>query len=403
MANRAWALPEIQELSKEQERARLLPMEGCHLVVGGPGTGKSVLALLRTRRHHRPKGGQDYVFLVYNKLLLEASRELVDDAVHAKPWKSWFKSEFKRILKQPCPVMFKGDGPKKSEIMDWRRVKAGIISAPQEIPPPLTPFVIIDEGQDMPPEFYEALAQLGFENFYVVADQNQQITDENSNLRDIENALAIDTGDRVELTENYRNCDRVARLALEFCVEDPACPPVSLPTNKPCARTPILVDYGPDCRWNFDGVVQRLLKLADRNPDKLIGIITPKNTCRNRWLKGLREVLKDNKVALDHGRPRIATYVSGDEDGDHRFSQGGIFVINAQSAKGLEFDTVFLADIDGYVCRLEDQVWMDEKKRLFYVMVSRAREQVILLRQSDRGCPIEAILPKDERILRHWR
>jgi len=48
VAKRAWALPDIQELSKEQERARLLPMAGCHLIVGGPGTGKSVLALLRT-------------------------------------------------------------------------------------------------------------------------------------------------------------------------------------------------------------------------------------------------------------------------------------------------------------------------------------------------------------------
>lgn len=65
MAARNCALPNIQDLSKVQERAHLLPLDGCHLVVGGPGTGKSVLALLRTRRHHRDKGGQDYVFLVF--------------------------------------------------------------------------------------------------------------------------------------------------------------------------------------------------------------------------------------------------------------------------------------------------------------------------------------------------
>ncbi len=52
-------------------------------------------------------------------------------------------------------------------------------------------------------------------------------------------------------------------------------------------------------------------------------------------------------------------------NGDHRFSEGGIFVINAQSAKGLEFDSVFLADIDEYHCHLDDSVWMDEKRRLF--------------------------------------
>ncbi len=395
MTKRAWALPDIQELSKEQERARLLPMAGRHLIVGGPGTGKSVVALMRVRRHHRSKGGQDYVFLVYNQLLLEASRELVNGAVNAHPWIKWFKSVYRRALSQPCPVR---DG--NAYQIDWERVKAGLKSAPEVISPPITPFVVIDEGQDMPRDFYHALPELGFEeNHYVVADQNQQITDENSKLRDIENALDIDTKDRIELTENYRNCDRVARLALAFCVEDPASPPVKEPGNRPCARTPVLVDYGPGCRWDFDAVIQRLLKLADRDPNKLIGVITPNNKGRQRWLTALRQ----DPVSLDHGRPRIVTYASGEENGDHRFSEGGIFVINAQSAKGLEFDSVFLADIDEYHCHLEDQVWMDGKRRLFYVMVSRAREQVVLLRQGGRACPIEAILPKDENILRRWR
>lgn len=394
MAKRNWALPEIQELSKQQERARHLPREGCHLIVGGPGTGKSVLALLRSRRHHRPKDGQDYCFLVYNRLLLEASRELVGGAVNAHPWKQWFKSTYSRMLSQPCPVK----NGNAWEIA-WDQVKAGIGAAPQEIAPPPTPFVVIDEGQDMPPAFYQALANLGFEHFYVVADQNQQITDENSSLRDIENALAIDTRDRIELTENYRNCNRVARLALAFCVEDAASPRVDLPTGRPCARAPVLVDYGPDCRWDFSELVARILKLADRDRDKLIGIITPNNKSRLRWLQALRQ----DPVALDHGRPRIVTYAWGEEDGDHRFSEGGIFVINAQSSKGLEFDTVFLADIHEYPCHLEDSVWMDEKRRLFYVMVSRAREQVILLREHGRDCPIEAILPQDKGILKRWR
>ena len=64
---RDFELPRIEELSKEQEDARALPKHGQHLIIGGPGTGKSVLALIRSRRHHLDK--DDYVFLVYNKLL----------------------------------------------------------------------------------------------------------------------------------------------------------------------------------------------------------------------------------------------------------------------------------------------------------------------------------------------
>lgn len=105
MTARRYELPNIQDLSKDQERARLRPRQGCHLIVGGPGTGKSIIALLRTRRHHRDSGPQDYAFLVYNHLLLEASRELVGGAVNAHPWISWFKSVFKRALMRHCPVI----------------------------------------------------------------------------------------------------------------------------------------------------------------------------------------------------------------------------------------------------------------------------------------------------------
>ncbi len=397
MAARVWRLPEIQELSKEQERARMLPMDGCHLIVGGPGTGKSVVALLRVRRHHRDQGGQRYVFLAYNRLLLEASRELVDGAVNADTWIRRFKSIFRYALARDCPVK---DG--LSYAIDWEGVNSALESASAELRPPITPYIVIDEGQDMPKAFYKALLELGYEHFYVVADQNQQITEENSSLHDIVTSLAISAADRVVLTENYRNCDRVARLALAFCVPDPATPPVTEPRNRPCS-TPVLVDYGQGCRLSFETVIERLLKLVDRDPERLIGVLTPTENCRRRWLDALRQAVGRPALQLDHGAPRIVTYSSKEPDGDHRFSLGGIFVINAQAAKGLEFDSVFLADIDQYPCHLEDETWMDSKRRLFYVMISRARDQVILLRQAGRPCPIEAVLPSDEGILRRWR
>ena len=398
MAARRFVLPNIEDLSKDQERVRLLPKEGCHLIVGGPGTGKSVIALLRARRYHRAGAGasngpQDYGFLVYNRLLLEASRELMGGEVNAHPWIGWFRSVFKAALKHHCPVI---DG--RAFALDWQAI-GNAIAATTDLPAPVTPFLVIDEGQDMPPCFYHALAELGFEHFFVVADQNQQITEDHSTVRDIANALAIDPQDRIELAENYRNAYPVARLALAFCVDDPASPCTRLPSPERSATTPILVDYGPGCRWGFDEVVSRILKAADRDPARLFGIITPDNETRVRWI----EALRGHPVELDHGLPRIVTYAAGDDRGDHRFAEGGIFVINAQSAKGLEFDSVILADIDRFRCRPDDKPQMDDLRRRFYVMVSRARERVVLLRQADRPCPVEAILPTDPDVLRRWR
>jgi len=393
MAARRFVLPNIEELTKDQERVRLLPMQGRHLVAGGPGTGKSVVALLRARRHHRASSqgagaGKDYVFLAYNKLLLAASRELMGGEVNARPWINWFKGIYATALREDCPTYG------KPWDLDWQAVGQAIGTA-DDVPDAVPPYLVIDEGQDMPRDFYHALANLGFEHFFVVADQNQQITEQHSSMREIADALDIDAKDRIELRDNFRNAYPVARLAQALRVADPASPAPRLPPVRRSTRTPVLIDYGPGCEWSFDAVVERILKAADRDPARLFGIITPDNEARGRWLQALREA----PVALDNGRPRIVTYASGDGGGDLRFAEGGLFVINAQSAKGLEFDSVILADIHRYRGNPEDRHHMDELRRRFYVLVSRARERVVLLREAGRRCPADAILPDDPDLL----
>jgi DNA helicase IV len=150
---------------------------------------------------------------------------------------------------------------------------------------------------------------------------------------------------------------------------------------------------------DFDNVIERVLKLADRDPRKLIGVIAPTNQTRNKYLDALRNNANSDSIDLDNGKPRIVTYASGGKS-DLRFDEGGIFVINAQSCKGLEFDTVFIADIHAFPCHPAIE---DEKKRLFYVMVARAIEHVFLLKEAGNACPVDSILPKDPKILIHWR
>ena len=85
------------------------------------------------------------------------------------------------------------------------------------------------------------------------------------------------------------------------------------------------------------------------------------------------------------------------ERGEIAFDEGGILVINAQACKGLEFDTVVLADIDEHFVRRSDP---DLAKRLFYVMIARARERVFLFMKRGEGREIEKILPSDRNVLR---
>ena len=184
MAGQRFELPGIHELSKEQERARLLPKDGRHLIVGGPGTGKTVIALLRARRYHREQDKQDYVFLVFNRLLHAASQQLIGEQLSSATWKSWFGKLYWQRFGESTPK-----DVKNAWNIDWKSVQEKI-AAVDDASPPAIPYLIIDEGQDMPPDFYLSLVDLGFEHFFVVADQNQQITEQCSSRQDLENALA---------------------------------------------------------------------------------------------------------------------------------------------------------------------------------------------------------------------
>ena len=56
--------------------------------------------------------------------------------------------------------------------IDWKNARALVEELPACGNGP-RPYLVIDEGQDMPPGFYNALVGLGFDRFFVVADQNQ--------------------------------------------------------------------------------------------------------------------------------------------------------------------------------------------------------------------------------------
>jgi len=415
MAQRLFELPGIQDLSKEQEAARALPKRGQHLVIGGPGTGKSVLALLRARRHATAR--EPHVFLVFNKLLHEASRHLGGKNISCHQWMTWFFKLFREITKGPVPKLAAVPGSSWKDI-DWENVirileqqtEAALSSRPE--------YLIIDEGQDMPPEFYHVLASLGFENFFVVADQNQQIVSgKNSSRRDIELGLAIESEQVIELNKNYRNTAAVARLAGAFYTGDIASPLVMPPLVMPPlvmpplvmpplvtpplvtphwetgkkATVPVLFTYKKN---QFELMIERILKMADRDPSKLIGVIAPDNQVRDVFFQALE--CETQKIKLDNGNPCIRTY-HREHQKRVNFHEGGIIVINAQACKGLEFDHVFLADIDAYYCQSQNQ---DTLKRLFYVMVARARDNLTLLRSADNFCPANCILPENPNILK---
>ena len=99
---RIFELPDITAYSDEQLEVEYLPLKGKYLVIGGPGTGKSVLALSRARLLAKKQvrdAKLDYKFVVYNVMLEHSSRQLYPEVKEAsKRWMSWFWKLFNSNL-----------------------------------------------------------------------------------------------------------------------------------------------------------------------------------------------------------------------------------------------------------------------------------------------------------------
>ena len=160
---REFKLPGIHELNKDQDEALALPLEGQHLIIGGPGTGKSVVALLRARRLAKEK--KSYRTLVYNHLLNHSNRHLFGNKMKflAKTWNSWFCELYKHFFGSVPEI--ETDDPKEYSPIDWKRIEQQVEPL-DDIKDQSDKFLVIDEGQDMPPIFYRTLAYLGFENLW---------------------------------------------------------------------------------------------------------------------------------------------------------------------------------------------------------------------------------------------
>ena len=97
---RKYKLPSVNDLNKDQDKVLRLPESGRFLVIGGPGTGKSVISLMRMQKY-RDHG--NYIFLVYNRVLMESTKQIIKGSLNGETWISWFNNQFFQLTNEPPP------------------------------------------------------------------------------------------------------------------------------------------------------------------------------------------------------------------------------------------------------------------------------------------------------------
>jgi len=374
MAKRRFKLPDYNDLTKDQDRAMELKREGQFLVIGGPGTGKSVVALWRTIRQQK---NNDHLFLTYNHVLKAFTSQYVESNIQNDTAYSWFYKTFYLLTKKFVPKIddFKPDYDQIIQVYNKLNLDES-----------KTLYFVVDEGQDLPQGFYESIMTLGYENFFIVADQNQQITEDHSNIQELTDMLALERSDVIELKENFRNTKEIAVLSQHFYT-DKASPKPDLPKTS-SEEIPTLYKYEL-----VDNCVKMMLREADRDPRQLIGLIVATDTKREDYVRRLKKM----DIDRDYEKPLISSYDSNKEGNVAiDFSQGGIVVITDKSSKGIEFDVVFIV-LDGLKLYQGDTRGM--KKRL-YVMTSRARKKLVLFRGMSCDRAVSDLMPDDETILK---
>lgn len=355
---REFRLPLVSELSRDQEAVLRLPIKGKFLVVGAPGTGKSVLAVQRAIALHHQK--ISCMVLVYNRALAKSIEQMTNNkGVAIKTVNSW--------AREMCKLYFKINKPPEISryIIDWRAFLQMVRQLKKDDADALAtyqkqlPYLVIDEGQDMSPDFYAFLHAFGFSNVWVAADQNQILGEHNSTLQDILDNLEVD--DKLELTQNHRNTQAVGRYAETF-YNDPSSPKPTLQT-KLSTRRPILYFHNNAYQ---DALIRRVLEYANEHPTRLIGVFCYTTQTRDALFDRLKQY---NHALAD---PVPISIVEGHLELD--FKTGGVMVMCVQACKGLEFETVLTFNLEQF--HYTDAV---AAKKNLYVLSTRCKDQLVLL------------------------
>jgi hypothetical protein len=377
---RIFKLPSVESLNKDQDRILRLPEAGQFLIIGGPGTGKSVVALLRAMKYHK---NNNYAFLTFNKVLLSATKQLVDFKLTSFTLDSWIGKAYWKVFQSYLPTIHKGNRKIDYAKIIEKLEEAGIQTNNTHL--------IIDEGQDKPRSYYETLIYLGIENFFIVADSNQQITEENTSRETLTELLALEDDEVIELKENYRNSHPIALFAQHFFT-DPSSPIPTLPSKfKSFLGTPIHYKY-----THYEACVKIILREADRDNRNLIAVVVATEELREVYVEALHSI----EIKLDNPRPIISSYSFKEKKvPDIKFDYSGIVVLNDKSVKGLEFDIVYVI-IDGFKVYQNNE---DSMKKRFYVMSSRAIKKLVFFQSQSYVGGVEKLLPQDENILKRER
>lgn len=363
-----WRLPTYQDLTPDQKAVIDLPLDVPRLVTGPPGSGKTVMAVYRAQALSRAK--EPTILLMFGKLLSlytrGALRSLNIAESSVTTYHSWFPRWFKAAYGRHPPMVDRWT-------FDWTGC-FGIVGAN---PPPerLRTHVIVDEGQDMPPAFYMVLRAIA-RSMTVFADENQILTEANSTNEQICAAGGITSRSRLE--RNFRNTRAIANVSSHFWT-GAGDPPVELRDSAEDGDAPVL-----DHDATLSDTIQRIATFEKANSKQQIGVLLPYAPQVEKFFNRLKGKTRNGPEVYLSEQKRMVGRTPLD------FAKPGVKILTWASGKGLEFDTVFLPELQAF---RSNEASGERFRMRMYVLTSRAKRELYFLYSGEGEPPIISTLP----------
>ncbi len=337
-------IPTLNDLSQKQWEIQDLPLKGRYLIKGGPGSGKTIIALRRTEAIKKESPGTTIGAFLFTNALNDFFSDAMDSLMIRTGVRVWAKWQMAFLRNH-------GQTWARGEKVPWQKLSDMILR--YEVSPEFD-HLIIDEAQDFGDSDIRVMNLLA-ENITVFADRNQTIhmaETGNDRVERLKSLLSIDNEDEHELTENYRNTRQIMEAAIPLATEE------------------VVFDYIPRSGskpklWSYDSFetqVDTICKILSANKQRDVAVLH----FRNDRTKSLYDAV-ESKV---NGSITLELVKQNRFDFDTR----SVKFCTLDSAKGLEFDVVIMPWMS------QDDYWVAPSNQTrIYVGMTRPRHELILM------------------------
>lgn len=255
----------------------------------------------------------------------------------------------------------------KIDFDDYAHLCLEKIDEASNFSPPYT-HIVVDEAQDLNKAQILTISKLVDPNtnsLSIIADAAQRIY--KSGFVWSEVGINVRGGRTIEFRKNYRNTVHIANAAISLLSKEGDKSEFTKVEAALKGGEKTRIGYFKDSDLQAMGLLEELKNLSSK--DDLASTIVLHRT--NKGVQEIAEILESNGFSIEHVKSNNAV----------DYSSGSIKICTMSSVKGLEFNNVFIIDLNDDVIPFppgfsepDDEYHVSTERRLLYTSMTRARK-----------------------------